>query len=180
MGKVSDKLPDSFAALIGRVADKWSQFEFHIDMGIWQLACVEQQLGACITAQLLSIHPRFKAFIALAEIRGAKEGTHRKLSKFYSETASGLSDRRNRCLHDPRMIDKKTSGVHRLEITAKPKLHFGFKPESTEDVKKLVSEIDAAVREFISIRNALFEELNALSPESQPKLSRITLVLDHS
>jgi hypothetical protein len=39
--------------LIGKVASKWSHLEHTLDLIIWDLAGIEPEKGACITAQMM-------------------------------------------------------------------------------------------------------------------------------
>jgi|ERR1700689_2134183 len=128
-------LPAKYAEAIGRIADTWAHLEFQIDLGIWELANVEQQLGACITSQFNSVIPRLRAFIALCELRGAKKKSVDSL-KTYSGNIGGFIDKRNRAVHDPRMIEQTTGEVVRLEIIAKPKITFEFLPEEISGLEK--------------------------------------------
>src|SRR5262245_32022742 len=116
--------------MIGRIANAWAQLEFEIDRGIWDLIGAPQPLTACVTSQMFSIHPRMRAFIALVEVRGGSTDTLAALKKFSDKHVSGLVEPRNRAVHDPRMLDRDTGQVHRLDVTARPKVHFGFKAES--------------------------------------------------
>ena len=169
-------LPDEHLIWMGRVADAWANLEFAVDQGIWHLTDGYQQLIACVTAQLISIHPRMKAFIALVEVRNGKPETVAALKKLYSGTLSGLSDRRNRTIHDPRHINKRTGEVNRLEITAKPKVHFGFIPEAVGDLKRFHAEIGDAIMLVKQLRDQAIAEIEALPEESLPTLSEIVRV----
>jgi hypothetical protein len=168
-------MPDPHATAIGRIAETWAQLEFQIDRGIWELVGVEHQLTACITAQLMSAHPRMKAFTALAEVRGASDTTLSKLNTFAAKIG-GLSEKRNRTVHDSRTVDKTTNKVFKLEITAKPKVHFGFKEEQVEDLKRIHNQIQTALREFIALRDGTLGEIRVLPEASRPKLRSISPV----
>jgi hypothetical protein len=80
---------------------------------------------ACITAQLISVHPRMRAFTALVELHNGGAQAVKDL-KAFTGSIGGLVEKRNRCVHDPRMSDMATGAVHRLEITAKPAVQFDF------------------------------------------------------
>jgi hypothetical protein len=58
-------IPDPHYIAIGKVADAWADLEFDIDQLLWRLMRTEQALGACVTAQMISTHPRFRALGAL-------------------------------------------------------------------------------------------------------------------
>ena len=74
----ADPAYDSQFAAVGRLVDKWAQLEFAIDQAIWQLANVEQMLGACITAQLIGVNGRLQALRSLLQARGVSEPTIKK------------------------------------------------------------------------------------------------------
>lgn len=177
MAKISGPhvIPDEHVALMGRVAEAWSQFEFQIDQGIWRLLETRQQLSACVTSQFLSIHPRLRAFIALVMVRNASKCTSDALNTF-SGSISGLVEKRNRAIHDPRYRQKDSGEIHRLEITAKPKIQFGFIPESKEGLQETINKIYAKTEEFINLRDGALAEIDALPPEDQPILLEIVPV----
>src|SRR5258708_12180963 len=102
--------------MIGRIEDAWEQLEFQIDRGIWTLIGAPQQYVACVTSQMLSVHPRMKAFIALVEVQGAKAKTIKPLQKIYGEMGA-LSETRNPAVHYPRLIDGDSKRAYRLEVT---------------------------------------------------------------
>ncbi len=174
MAKVSSPytLPDDHVALIGRIAEAWAQLEFRIDLGIWHLSNTPQQLTACITSQFLSIHPRLKAFRALVMVRNGSQASVDSLNAF-AGSISGLVERRNRSIHDPRYKQKDTAEIHRLEITAKPKVRFGFFPEPKEDLRRTLDQIYDKVAEFEAIRDRILDEIDKLPPESLPTLLQI-------
>ncbi len=177
MAKISGPytIPDEHTALIGRVAEAWAQLEFHIDYGIWHLANTHQQLAACITAQFQAVHPRLRAFIALVQIRNGSQATVDKLNSFQGNV-SGLVEKRNRCVHDPRFKNKRTGEISRLQITAKPKVEFDFLPEPANQLQATIDQIYERTTEFIRLRNKAIREIDALPLESQPTLTEISPV----
>src|SRR5205823_2262222 len=84
-----------------------------------------------------------------------------------------LSESRNRAVHDPRLIDRDTNEVHRLDVTARPKPHFGFKPESIAEQERLHAQIYDLVTRFSKLRDAAITEIEALPPESLSPLRGI-------
>jgi hypothetical protein len=169
----SSVIPDTHLAAMGHVANMIANLEFAIDVGIWRLVGVPQQITACLTAQMISAHPRLKAFIALVEVLGASSEMIGKLNTF-SGDVSGLVEKRNRLLHDPRMIRQRTGQVARLQITAKPKVHFGFIDETDSEVNKVGNDIGIKVHEFIALRDAIIAELATLREKGPPQLVEIT------
>ena len=53
-----NSLPPEYYAAIGRVAAAWSHFETMMNLTIWELANVQQHLGACFTSQMIGPGPR--------------------------------------------------------------------------------------------------------------------------
>lgn len=170
-------IPESHLAAIGRIANNMAQLEFQIDLGIWTLIGANQQLTACLTAQFISPIPRLKAFTGLCEVLGGSPDSIAKLNTF-SGSLSGLIEWRNRLLHDPRMIKKRTRTVARLQITAKPKVHFGFIDESIADINKIIEKIGNSIKEFINLRDNIISEIESLTQKSPPQLSKIVPALD--
>lgn len=165
-------IPDEHVVLIGRISDAWAQFEFQIDRGIWHLADTEQQLAACITAQFQSVHPRLKAFAALIAVRNGSDESVKKAKKFYGEI-SGLIETRNRSVHDPRYVDRSTDEIHRLEITAKPRVTFEFTPEPKNELEATIEKIYEKLDEFMKLRDETLREIDELPEESLPTLVQI-------
>ena len=166
-------IPDERVALIGRVADVWANLEFHIDCGIWALSGTHQQLAACITSQFTSVHPRLRAFATLTEVRGATPISIGKITSFIG-ALSGLVERRNRAVHDPRFKQKSTGEIVRLEITARPRdVQFGFLPEDKSELETVIAQISEKVREFMALRDSVIAEIEALPPERRPPLKKI-------
>ncbi len=165
-------IPDDHISLVGRIAGNWAHLEFEIDFGIWHLANTHQQLAACITSQLMSIHPRLKAFIALVEVRAGSAASVKALKSFQGSIAD-LVELRNRTVHDPRFKQKDTNEIHRLEITAKPRVQFGFLPEPKKELEQTLERIRAKVIEFKELRDRAIAEIDALPEASRPTLLQI-------
>ena len=155
-------LPDDYAALIGRIVEAWAHFEFEVDVGIWRLMGTPDELAACVTSQLNSMHPRFYAFIALAQVSGANKRTVGKLKAFFGERVAGLGERRNRSAHDPRMVKKSDRQVSRLSISARnAKVTFEYVPEPLESLAKTYNDIFQTVTDFLVLRNLVLNQIAA-------------------
>jgi hypothetical protein len=172
-------IPDSPLAAIGHVANTMATLEFYVDVGIWELVGALQQLTACLTAQMISVHPKLKAFIGLVEVLGGSKETIGKLKTIQGRIA-GLAEDRNRMVHDPRMVHQRTGETSRLQITAKPTVHFGFLTESEVAVTKVANAIGQQLREFSELRDAAIAEIRALPEESRPELVQIISAQEQS
>ncbi len=154
-------IPDAHYAAIGRVVDAWADLEFEIDQLIWLLMNVQQPFGACVTAQLISIHPRIDALKSLVAIWEINQSIVDDLNKFYSKTISPLVPKRHRIIHDKRLTREKTQEVVRFEISAKGKLSFEPKAETVTDLDKFREEIISARGEFSAIHDRIIDDLLA-------------------
>ena len=167
-------LPDDYASLIGRIVEAWGQFELQVDFGIWQLLATPQQLSACVTSQLNSMHPRFNSFIALSEVSGASQKSVKELKTFLALQVAGLIEKRNRSAHDPRMINKKDNQVNRLSVSARNgKVSFEFVPEPIDSLKKTFNDIYKTIKAFMKLRDRIIREIAELPEEFHPKFSEI-------
>jgi hypothetical protein len=145
-------------ALSGRVADAWSTFEFHVDRTIWKLATVGDGAGACITAQIFSVHSRWRALMALVEHAGGSDRLLKDLGSIAGRSEQ-LGEERNRIVHDPWMMNvtKHTSG--KLRITAKKKLHFAYVAVPLAEIESSLDRIKTHLARFLKFEEALWAEI---------------------
>ncbi len=161
---------DAHYKSIGSVAVIWAVLELRINYAIWELANLNKQAGACITAQIIAPGPRMKALISLVHFRGGNDGLLKALNKF-SVKLDGLARRRNRVVHDPWSVKEGTGEIERMEITADRKLVFELKTEDAASVDEIYDEIDAALKEFASLWRRISRELPPW-PKTQFEQSR--------
>ncbi len=155
---------------IGSVAVIWAVLELRINYAIWELANLNKQAGACITAQITAPVPRMRALISLVHFRGGDNNLLKALNKF-SGKLDGLARRRNRVVHDPWSVNEESGEIQRMEITADRKLVYEFKTEDTALVDQIYDDIDAAIKEFAALWRRLLAELPPL-PKTQFEQSR--------
>jgi hypothetical protein len=153
--------------LTGRVADTWAQFEFHIDRTIWQLASLNDAAGACLTAQFIGVHPRFRALSSLMRLHGVQDGELTKELASIEGTSQSIADDRNRMIHDPWMYqvtnDRSIPTKHgKLRITAKKKLDFSFIPVTDGQIESLLAKIKSHTKRFHRFAELLRAELGKL------------------
>ena len=158
-------IPDDHYAALGRVADAWADLEFEIDQLIWQLLQVPQALGACVTAQMISIHPRLRALRALVRLYEISEPIQKTLGGFAGE-AHALAEKRNRTIHDKRLMWAKSREVVRFQVTADTKLIFGPQAESIGALNEFTATIRSMMERFLRIRDEIENELRS-SPDKR-------------
>jgi hypothetical protein len=87
--------------LIGRVASEWSRFEHTLDLIICDLANIEPEKGACITAQIMGATPRLRVIITQLKQINTEES--RSLADEFSQLMNkcyDVAEHRNRLIHD--------------------------------------------------------------------------------
>ena len=169
------EIPVDHLAAIGEVANAWAVLEFQIDLTIWWLMDTPQMVAACVTAQLMSIHPRLRALQALVNLRGGSRELGTQIASFAGELG-GLVESRNRAVHDPRMAMVMKDAVQRLNIPAQRRIKFGFVDETVPDLKKTHDSIKRQIRRFNLLHKKIVAEIQALPPERRPPLHKILRV----
>jgi hypothetical protein len=159
-------VPPSHYAAIAMVAANWAMLERLVDTTIWRLAEVQDEPGACITAQIPNIARRLDAMMALVKLRGASDRLVAKINKFIKQTHS-LATKRNRVVHDPWVLEKGTGKPHRFEISAQNKLIFEYVPMGTDEVAVVVNLIHDHINRYDDLLDAISAELYPL-PEKSP------------
>ena len=156
------EIPSEHYQALGMAADAWAGLELCIDYLIWELMSVDQPIGACITAQFISIHPRLRALQALARLRGANK-TADELDTFYGQV-SGLAEKRNRLLHDKRLVHFQTKEVSVFHIATKKDLKFGLQREIPQDLLNFRKTVRRKMKEFDELSERIRHEI-ATSPK---------------
>lgn len=163
------RIPAAHYAAMGRVADTWADLEFAIDHAIWRLMRTDQAFGACVTSQLVSVHPRSKALLSLLSLYVVADETMGKLNSVLGR-AAGFSEKRNRLIHDKRMLRHSTGTVIRFEVSARKDLIFGEQPESVSDLNDFCEQIGKLIIEFDTVMEAIWGELNTSGGKLRGKL----------
>lgn len=132
-------------------------FRIWIDAKTLELAKIKFETGLCITTQIAGPARKLDAYIAVARHLGVKKVIS-DLESFAKDTTS-LSERRNRIVHDPWIVEKNHI-PSRLEATARKTLRFLLVPVDTAEICKLCSSIKDHTERFAIIHRAIFSELN--------------------
>jgi hypothetical protein len=133
-------------SLVGQVASSWAHIDHLLDILIWQLADVEAQAGACITAQIAGTYGRFRAVIAL--LRFHQERTNRDLKKLIdkatelSNKANIPGEERHRSIHDP-WYEYPYTADQTAQFRAMPHKdpRYGIEPVDLEKIKADLEDI---------------------------------------
>jgi hypothetical protein len=150
---------EPFYLAVGKLALGWSTFEVVVNDAIWELANVERLAGTCMTSQLIGPGPRFRCLVSLLNLREVKPELINAFNSLASE-AESLGRQRNRCLHDPLVLNIHERKMYRMETTADRKLRHDFVPVEIEAVTKLTEQISSIDERF----EKLFGRVIAESP----------------
>jgi hypothetical protein len=140
-------------ALVGRVASEWAHVEHLLDLIIWQLAKVEEPIGACLTGQMLGSFARITAIQALCINRKLGPEIIKKVQEL-SKKMKGSQDRRNRILHDAWYVGD-TTGLEQYRSMARDEFESGFKPIDEDYLKQTLEKISRRVADIHDLRNAI-------------------------
>jgi hypothetical protein len=143
-------------AAIGRVAANWSYFEAVVDHCSIRLARTNKRTGIIFTSQISGIVRKMDAYISLARLRKLPLGTVGDLCK-NADTSRGLSERRNRIVHDVWYFYHPAS-PERFEASARRLLKVESVPTSTEELLQFATDIQA--------HQAAFEDLDLIVARS--------------
>lgn len=154
-------LPDDhlFYPLIGRVAAEWAQLEHVLDLVIWDLSKGEKIANSCVTAQIMSHFPRFKAILALAEHRGYDKATLSKIRSLSGKMVD-LAEKRNRYVHDAWILESFGEDMNEVgqfqSYSAKTKT-FGFSPITEKEILDCINDIKTKTKGISALRSRLLD-----------------------
>ena len=171
-------VPIEHDAAIGRVARSWGHLEHMVDVILWDAAGVPHQIGACITSQFGSIHPKLKALGALLLLLGVNPAIRKKVETFQAKLYD-IGDRRARTVHDAR-LQNSSGDVVRWQTTASSKeIVFGPQPESIEELVKLRQRIARNIARFEAIKKEIRDELLRLQASRQKQPLQLLQIVEN-
>ncbi len=148
-----------FYPLIGRVAAEWAQLEHVLDLIIWDLTEGDKITNSCVTGQIMSHSPRFKAILALAEHRGYNKKTLSDI-KSLRQKMFGVSEKRNRYIHDAWILQtfgEDMGEVGQFQNYSEKNKAFGFSPISGKDILNCIDEIKNKTKMISVLRSKLLD-----------------------
>jgi hypothetical protein len=147
-------------AHVGRVASISGSIDQLLDDILWTLAKVDHELGACLTSQFSSNYNRFVALEALMRLYGVDKKFLEELNKL-SNKSKGLSDRRNRIVHDPLAYHKDTQSMFVMRIAARAQagLRQEQEPVDLDDYHNAGNDLQVFLAELTRFRDRLFAAL---------------------
>jgi hypothetical protein len=173
----SERPPETHAiySFVGQVASEWAHLEHTLDIIIWELATISQPDGACITAQLMGVAPRYRTLIAQLTHRSK---TQPQFARFITKvnTLTGSShdpqERRNRIVHDPWYVTFESGfglltrplseQISQFKSMPSKDLKFGIVEADLEQIKKTITDIKNLSAKAEVLKNEISDELEAL------------------
>lgn len=145
-------MPDNHPMLsvVGQIANQWAHIEHTLDTIVWRLAEVEPKKGSCITAQLTGSHPRFKAIISLATIRGFDKQLIADIIVMMNRM-QGKTDKRNRAVHDAWYSEVTTNKPSQYKSTPFKDYSFGLQEADAQELSETIRESREAFEEVSNL-----------------------------
>ena len=149
-------------AMVGRIASSWAHVERLFDQIIWELAGLDGEKGACITAQLGSIPARCNVVIAQLTLfeRTNRISTERLVAKATDlrNKSNSAGDPRNRAVHDPWYHYTEFDKSAQFRAMPTKDLRYGIYPVDKTELEKTLNSI----REYSERASAFRTEVSAL------------------
>jgi hypothetical protein len=154
---------------VGAIASLWSQIELNLDIIIWTLLKTEQQLAACVTAQIGSASAKLrsiKALLALIDITGKHDAIKKSLNKFGNDIEA-IQIKRNRAVHDTWQVSLTTKRVFQMRAAIKDnKLLFAQMKITVRELDKTLAQIRALLKRVYVLEQQIVAAF-APSPHKQ-------------
>lgn len=144
---------DPILGYIGEVAYEWAHLEHILDTIIWKMAGVEPPKGACLTAQIMGVAPRYRTIISLAKLLGLPEKVVKQANKLMSETYD-VSEHRNRIVHDPWYFADVARWAQFRSMPSKNPT-YGFEDINVNDILQAIVRIRACAEKAASLRGEI-------------------------
>lgn len=162
---LTSPLPDdhAFYGLVGRVASEWAHFEHVLDVLIWTMAGIDQQLAACLTAQIMGPPGKCRAIISIGELRGLSKGLLAEVKTLLGNSYDP-ADKRARFVHDPWYL-KQTDGEppQTAQFRAMPysDRRYGHTDIGPEEADAALKAIRALRDQADKLKQRILDELKA-------------------
>lgn len=131
---------EAYYHAVGKIITYWAALEARLASAIWRIGEIPDDFGASITSQIYTLDGKVKALQSILRARGyEKEAVN--LGTVIDDT-KGLSDIRNRLVHDP--VHIREGQVYRLEIKADRRLSFSYKKVDLAKLSRVADHINTA------------------------------------
>ncbi len=149
----------SYRHTIGSIITSWAAFEARLASAIWRIGEMRDEIGASLTSQIYTLDGKVKALQAILRVKGFEKEA-KKIGKLIND-AKGLSDLRNRVVHDP--IIYMEGAVHRLLIKADRYVELEYIKVEIDELEKAVDKIADIDDKMDDILRPVLEKIPRLS-----------------
>jgi len=166
---IQNPLPSdhTFYAKVGHVASEWAHLEHILDLVIWELAGVDPQKAACITAQIMGVGGRCKTIGSLGGLVGLSAPLLKRVRVLMSDSYP-VGDLRARVVHDPWYIEVGRESVGQFKSMAYSDQRYGIKDVDDAEIAETLNRIQKLKDDAGAIRNAILSELDTLRKKHRP------------
>ncbi len=144
---------------LGHMSAMWAALEHAVNDMLWELANVERRAGACFTAQMIGPGPRFRALVAMLQVREAKKPLIEEVNRFGIKIG-GLGAQRNRYAHDVWTRNIETKEIMRIVITSDKQQVTEFVVTTVEEIDHLTAKIQNCIKDFDALCERMRSELS--------------------
>ena len=146
---------------VGRVASEWSHLEHILDLTIWKLSGMPENVSACITSQIMGVPGRCNAVMNLARLR---EVTEKELQPYRSLKGDSytISELRNRVVHDAWYAQMPAGTPMQFKAMPFSDPQHGYKEVSQSEIDYAIEKIRGLQERAYKHQNDILERIATL------------------
>jgi hypothetical protein len=130
----------AFYKNVGRIASEWSHLEHILDMAIWKLSGMPDNIAACITSQIMNVMGRCHAIVNLARLRGLPKDKFRPYNSLKGDSYA-VSELRNRAVHDAWYAQMPSGTPMQFKAMPFSEPYHGFREITQEETEETIQKI---------------------------------------
>jgi hypothetical protein len=139
---------------VGRVASEWSHLEHILDLTIWKISGMPENVSACITSQIMGVPGRCHAIMNLARVHGF---TEKELQPYKSLKGDSypVAELRHRIVHDAWYAQMPAGTPMQFKAMPFSDPQHGYKEISQ-------GEVDYAINKIKGLQERAYQQHNDL------------------
>lgn len=158
--QVFSPLPDDHPAyrLVGLITSECARIEHFLDATIFEFLDMSSyaRRGACVTGQMIGMHPRYQALHQLAAERDAPKPIRTEIGRL-EQLSNDVAKRRNRAVHDAWMQEKYTAELAQFRTKAKKEPAYGPQPVLIDELKEDLAIVRKHLDRVMKLRGDVWE-----------------------
>jgi len=144
----------NFYRNVGRVASEWSHLEHILDLTIWKLSGMPENVSACITSQIMGVPGRCHAIMNLARVHGVTEKEIQPYKSLKGDSYT-IAELRHRIVHDAWYAQMPAGTPMQFKAMPFSDPQHGYKEISQ-------SEIDYTIKKIKGLQERAYQQHNDL------------------